>query len=259
VIGKVAAVFRFEWRRALTGPRIAWWVVLTLFPSFIVGLIRFAAEAEIPGEAWPIFLFALVPMLVTMLGAFLWMAPAVSAELERKSWVYLAVRPHGGAAALVGKYLAAVTWVLPATLTGLTLAVLIAQPDEAWRIWTTIALLACLSCPAYAAAYLVLGVLFPNRAMVIAVAYSLILELIVASVPAMINKLSVQYRLRALLVDWAEISVGDSRSFEAMALIGDAPASHHVTVLIGYTLGLLAVAVLLVHIREFTVAEESEL
>lgn len=252
-------MFRFEWRRALSGPRIAWWIVLTLFPSLIVTMIRLSASNQIPREVHTIFLFALVPMLVTMLGSFLWMAPAISAELERKSWVYLAVRPHGGVAVLIGKYLAAVSWVLPSTLIGLTLAILIAQPADAWRIWWTIARLACLSCPAYAAAYLVLGVLFPNRAMVIAVAYSLILELIIALVPAMINKLSVQYRLRGLLVDWADIPVGDSRSFEAMALIGDAPASHHVMILIGYTLGLLAIAVLLVHLREFTVAEESEL
>lgn len=258
-MSKVAAVFRFEWRRALTVPRIAWWVVLALFPSFIVGLIRFAAEVEIPREAWAVFLFALVPMLVTMLGALLWMAPAVSAELERKSWIYLAVRPYGGVAVLLGKYLAAVTWVLPATLIGLTLAILIAQPDDAWRIWTTIARLACLSCPAYAAAYLVLGVLFPNRAMVFAVAYSLVFELIIAMVPAMINKLSVQYRLRGLLVDWAEIPVGDSRTFEVMELIGNAPASHHVAILIGYAVGLVLFATLLVHLREFTVAEESEL
>jgi hypothetical protein len=43
--------------------------------------------------------------LRTMLRA----TPAVSVELERRSWVYLAVRPNGSTAVLIGKYLAAVT------------------------------------------------------------------------------------------------------------------------------------------------------
>ena len=119
-MGNVGAVFLFEWRRSLTVPRMAWWLVLAGFPVFIIGLIRFTVDAaspasrsgvdEVPRELWVGFLFALGPMLVTMLGTMLWVTPALSAELERRSWVYLAVRPHGGRAVLLGKYLAAVTW-----------------------------------------------------------------------------------------------------------------------------------------------------
>ena len=35
-----------------------------------------------PFEAWAVLLFALAPMLVSMLGTFLWATPAVSMELE---------------------------------------------------------------------------------------------------------------------------------------------------------------------------------
>ncbi len=255
-MSRVAAVFLFEWRRALSPARIAWWGVLLLFPAFIVTLIRVSPIPPPPREPWAVFLFALVPMLITILGAFLWATPAVSAELERKSWVYLAVRPHGRTSVLLGKYLAAITWVLPAALLGLTLAVLIAQSGDGWRIWWTMARLTCLSCPAYVAVYLTIGVLFPRRAMVVAVAYTLVFELIIAFVPAMINKLTVQYRLRALLIPWADIPLGDSRNFANMALIGDAPPWHHVTVLIAYTLALLLFAVVLVNAREFAANEE---
>jgi ABC-type transport system involved in multi-copper enzyme maturation permease subunit len=257
-MGKVAAVFMFEWRRAFSAPRLAWWAVLTLFPAFIVTLIRVSPIQTIPREAWAVFLFALVPMLVTMLGSFLWMTPAVSAELERRSWVYLAVRPNGPATVLLGKFLTACTWVLPATLCGLTLAVGIAQTGDAWRLWTAIAKLACIACPAYAAIYLMLGVLIPKRAMVIAVAYTLIFELIIAFVPAMINKLSIQYRLRALLLNWADIKIGDSREFETMAFVDNSPPWHHVTVLIVYTLTLLLVSTALIRFREFKTADESD-
>ncbi len=257
-LGKILAVFLFEWRRSLTLPRLSWWLALAMFPVLIVVLIQLSAAEPVPPEPWMFFFFAMVPMLITMLGAYLWTAPAVSAELERKSWVYLASRPHGTSAVVLGKYLAAITWVLPAALVGLSLALALARTGFAWEIWTTIARLTCLSCPAYAAIYLVLGILSPKRAMVVAVAYTLVFELIVSLVPAIINKLTVQYRIRALLVDWGEISFGDGSQFNAMELIGDAPAWHHVTILVAYTLTALAIAVVVVRRREFSLAQEVE-
>lgn len=257
-MSKAFAVFLFEWRRALTPARIAWWIVLMLFPAFIVTLIRISPIPPPLREGWAVFLFALVPMLVTMLGSFLWMTPAVSAEIERRSWVYLAVRPKGPSAVVLGKYLTTFTWVLPATIAGLTIAILIARTGDNWQLWKVEAMLACLSCPAYAAIYLVLGLLFPKRSMVIAIAYTLIFELIIAFVPAMINKLSIQYRLRALLIHWAEIDVGDSRNFEAMALIGKSPAWYHATVLICYTVFLVLLSLAIVRFREFSAADETD-
>jgi ABC-type transport system involved in multi-copper enzyme maturation permease subunit len=265
VLGNVWAVFRFEWRRALTVPRMAWWLALVAFPIFIVSMLCLAPGNKIPREPWAIFHFFLIPMLVSMLGTFLWTTPAVSAELERESWVYLAVRPGGRTAVLVGKYLAAVTWVLPAALVSLTACVIIASgelnacqaPELKMSLpmhtWLSTACLTCLSCPAYAALYLVIGTLFTKRAMVIAVAYTFIFEIVVSLVPAIINKMTVQYRLRALLVDWAEISFSDMDEFMSAELIGNAPAWLHVSILVGYTIGLLGIAVWLIRRREYTV------
>ncbi len=121
-MGNIGAVFCFEWKRALTTPRLLGWVTLALFPVFIVALLRIPGESP-PREVWIGFLFALIPMLLSMLGALLWTTSAIATELECRSWVYLTIRPNGGTAVLLGKYLAAVTWVLPAALLGLTLAV----------------------------------------------------------------------------------------------------------------------------------------
>lgn len=264
MIGNVGAVFLFEWKRTLTLPRMAWWAVLASFPVFIMGLVRFNVprDNEPPDELWrglcAWLIFALVPMLVSMLGTLLWTTPAVSAELERRSWVYLAVRPNGSTAVLLGKYLAAVTWVIPPALVGLTVAVPLAGTGDSLRIWLTMTGLVLLSCPAYAAIYLLLGVLMPRRAMVLAVAYTLLFELVISFVPAVINKITVQYRLRALVVDWCELQILGSRESSAMTLFGDESAWVHVTTLITLTLVLLATSIIVLRFKEFSTSAESE-
>lgn len=256
--GNVAAVFLFEWRRALTLPRMAWWALLAAFPAFIIALIRFTALSSPPRDLWAGTLYALVPMLVSMLGTLLWATPAVSSELERRSWVYLAVRPHGGVAVLLGKYLGAVTWVVSTALVGLTMAVLIADSDDGWRLWWTMARLACLACPAYGAVYLLIGTVLPRRAMVLAVAYTLIFELVVGLIPAVVNKLTVQYRLRALLVEWCDLEIPGGRQSGALALIGDAPPWQHIVILMFLTAGLLFAATLVLRWSEFASSAETD-
>ncbi len=193
-------VFRFEWRRAMTFAGIAWWLVLAIFPVAMVFAIHLV-PGDVPREPWSVFLFVLIPMLVSMLGTFLWTTPAVSAELEQQSWTYLAVRPGGRTALLLGKYLAAVLWVMPAILAGLAGSVLIAASEltveESKRIAFALVAIASLSCPAYAAVYLLLGTIFTKRSMAIAVVYTLIFELAISLVPAVINKFTVQFRLRS--------------------------------------------------------------
>ena len=260
-LGNVWAVFLFEWRRTLTASRLMWLAVLTLFPVFICTLIRLSNSHPIPHDPWAVFLFVLVPMVTAMLGTFLWSTPAVSAEIERGSWTYVAVRPGGRTALILGKYLAAVTWVLPAALVSLTASAWIAPAVGGFDTWRVIAQLTCLAVPAYAAVYLVLGTLFTKRSMVIAVAYTLIFELGVSMVPAIINKLTVQYRLRALLIDWAHIQVSQEQNGvldTIRSLLGDAAAWWHVSVLVVYTLVCLVAAVVLVRTREYGLAKASE-
>ena len=241
-MGNVGAVFVFEWKRALTVPRMAWWTVMTVFPVSMVALIRFTAQKNPPPrEFWAGFFFALFPMLVSMLGTLLWATPAISAELERRSWIYLTVRPNGGTAVLLGKYLAAVTWILPAAVVGVSIAVPLSVSNEAWSLWWggagdawgdarlqtaikeawtlwwTMIRLVCLSCPAYAAIYLLLGTLMPRRALVLAVAYTLIFELLMGLIPAVINKMTFQYRLRALLFEWCDLPIPGGRESGALA------------------------------------------
>lgn len=257
-LSSIVAVFFFEWRRAFTWARMAWWMVLALFPVLIVSMIRFALRGgSLPDEFWILLFFGLVPMLISMLGTFLWATPVVSAELERKSWVYLAVRPHGTTNVLIGKYLVAMTWALSATLVGMLAATAIMPAGDASRIAWVVGRITLLSCPAYAALYLLLGTLFPKRSMVIAVAYTLVFELIISIIPAIINTLTVQYRIRTLLFLWGDMQISADMN-ALMAFIGDPPAWEHVVVLLVYTLVVLVASIGVVRSREFSAAEEGE-
>jgi ABC-type transport system involved in multi-copper enzyme maturation permease subunit len=258
VTGNVGAVFLFEWKRALTLPRMAWWGVLAAFPVFIIGMVRIIAGTGLPREFWAGCLFALVPMLVAMLGSLLWTTPAISAELERRSWMYLTVRPHGGTAVLLGKYLAAVTWVIPPALAGLSIAVPLAATGDGWRLWWTMARLVCLACPAYAAVYLLLGTLMPRRGMVLGVAYTLIFEFIISFVPAVINRITVQYRLRALLEVWCDLPFFWGRPSTGPAMNSDAQTWQHVAILMLIAPVLLALSIAILRWSEFSSSAESD-
>ena len=228
-----------------------------MFPVFIVGLIRFTAENP-PRELWIGFLFALIPMLVALLGALLSTTTAISSELERRSWVYLTIRPNGGTAVLLGKYLAAVTMVIPVAVLGLTIAVPLSGVEGGFQVWWTFVRLVCLSCPAYSAIFLLLGVINPRRAMLLAVAYALVFELIISFIPAVINKFTVQYRLRALLVKWCDITPPPDAKTNVLALIGNSPPIQHVLVLLILPLVLLCASIVILRRSEFTSAAESD-
>ena len=283
LLRNIAAVFHFEWRRSLGVSRAIWWGVLAAIPVVIMALMRFSG-AEPPIEAIAVTLFGLVPMVVCMLGVFLWATPAVSAEVERESWVYLAVRPHGAMAILLGKYLVAVSWTVPAAIAGLTIAVLVAPDGGSLQqrdflrqsqpglspaivesdtdvepttkvtrlaIWMTHSRLAVLSAIAYGAVYALIGVLFVKRAMVVAVFYTLIFEIAVAMIPAMINKFTIQYRLRSLGMNWLQIPLDAGRGGPPAGFFSDASSWHNVTIVLGLTLALLVLAAIVIRLREF--------
>jgi hypothetical protein len=273
LIGSILAVVEFEWKRSLKWTRLIWWVVLAGFPIFIMGLVRYLASYDLahqpegPNDGWrdlwALLIYVLVPSLVCILGTLLWSTPAIATELERRSWVYLAVRPNGGTAVLLGKYLATVTWVIPPALVGLTIATPIGQTGDTFRIWWSMSILVFLSVPAYAAIFLLIGVLMPRRAMVIGVVYTLLFELLLTYVPAMINKITVQYRLRGLASEWCSVrsmrGFSESDRAQAAMFFGSEPVWQHILVLFVMVPVLLGISVLILRTREFSASSESDI
>lgn len=257
------ATVRFEFARIMTAGRVAWWFVLSGFPVLIAGLIRFFPLADAPEELdshffWSIAIYLLVPCITCAMGVLLSAGPAIATELEQRSWVYLATRPNGVFWLLLGKYLVAIVWATSAALTGLTLALFFVGQDTSLQIWLGMAALCVLSSMSYASVFLLVGTIFPQRAMLFCVVWTGGVEGLVSLIPAIINRITVQYRLRALFVDWVE--PGDEiaeNSLFAMSL-AEGPWYFQVLWLAALTSIFLAAAQVIAHRREFTAAAESD-
>lgn len=199
---KIAATALFDFRRSLTISRLSVFFVLALFPPAITAINLMG-----PGlDAAPMIIGVTV-MMSGILAELLWATPIVYGELEGKTWVFLATRPRGILAVLLGKYLIAVLWTSAVCSIALTMCVLLAAAagvHNALSIWLVYLILIILAALAYAAIFALIGVLFHRRAMVFAMAYVIVLEVVIAQIPAIINQITVRHHLTALAVKWLD-------------------------------------------------------
>ena len=261
LIKSVVAVFRFEGRRSISKTRLALWTFLACFPPLLLGLVRYNVGLPPARDflAVPIVVYVLCPGVVSMLGVLLWASPSIASELEGRSWVYLAVRPRGALAVYLGKYLVAVAWTVPAACLAAAAASRIMSPDNYLQLiavqWPLIGL-ACLS---YGAAYSLVGVLIPKRAMVACVCYTIASEVILATVPAAVNLLTIQFRLRCLLVRWMQWDQSLARDNPVfLAYFGEESATWHLGVLMALATGMLVLGALVLRWKEFTSEAEGD-
>ncbi len=245
--GTMLDVVRFELTRSMTASRIAIWCVLVLFPVMIIGLLRVQITVE-QIDPWGLATYFLIPEVLCLLGLLLWATPAVSTELEGQTWIHLAMRPGGRTTVLLGKYVTAVAWTFSAAVVSLTVCTILIGNAAGVSFWLVLAGLALLSCVAHGALYVLIGVLFYRRTMVAAVIYTLVVEFGLSFVPAVVNRLTINYRLRGLLAegtDWRGV-----RSL-AEATLGIEPMHHHLIALTLVTTTFLAAAAWRVRAAEF--------
>jgi ABC-type transport system involved in multi-copper enzyme maturation permease subunit len=256
---RIPSVFAFEWRRTLTLPRLAWMLALAVFPPALLALLRATAPDDPPPEVTAVLVFLLSPGLSCMLSVFLLATPAISSELEGRSWVYLAVRPYGPLAVVIGKYLVAVSWALPVGLVSAVGASIVMTHEDLGRLILVECGLMCLSCISYSAVFLLIGVIIPKRAMVVGVIYAVVFEVGAAFIPAAVNLMTIQHRLRCILVRGMEMDIKLADEIPVfMAYFGEESTAWHVLVLCIMTALYLVAAALLLRFREFTFASESE-
>jgi ABC-type transport system involved in multi-copper enzyme maturation permease subunit len=253
----VWTVCGFEFRRTLTWRRLLLTFALAMFPVMLICLVQFQGAHLERDDRGELSLFFLVPGVVCILGSILWATGVIHSELEEKTWTYLALRPVGRGAILTGKYCSAVAWTSICAMISLVacLAVLLAFGDRLTH-GPSLALLAILSTAAYSAVFVLLGVLFPSRAMVAAVAYTAVMESIVAWLPAAINRFSVLFHLRCLFADWLLDASGthgpgfDSLFFDTMT------AEQHLAVLIGIVATFLSAAAIILRRRQLMLSAD---
>ena len=152
----------------------------------------------------------MVCTVICLLQLLLWATSWLYSELEGKTWSYLAVRPGGKSAVLLGKYFAAATRTMLGTLMALALALLIVRPVDGWKIFLVLGFILAISSFSFAVVFVLLGAISPKRAMALAVSYSLVIEFLVPRFPAIISKLSLQFHIRSIwrgLIELLQIEV----------------------------------------------------
>lgn len=95
--------------------------------------------------------------------------------------------------------------------------------------------------------------------MVFCVMYTVGVEVLLGSFPAVINRVTVQYRLRSLLTQWLPLSDEIRNSTAMQYTIGSSGAPLHMLCLAGITIGFILLAIALTRLRQFTTAAESDL
>jgi hypothetical protein len=114
--------------------------------------------------------------------------------------------------------------------------------------------LAVLAGLTYSSLFSGIGCMIPKRAMLIAFSYTLVFETVVAFVPAIINRVTIQYHLRCLLNRWVDLKVPQ----EGQELFfSDWPAWWHVAVLAGMIVVWQAVSLAAIHLRQYVLGDEN--
>ena len=261
LLNSISTVFKFEGRRSVHYVRLALWAALACFPPVLLGLVRY--NVGLPSEhayyVVPIAVYVLCPGAVSMLGVLLWASPSIASELEGRSWVYPAVRPHGAIAVYLGKYLVAVAWTVTAACLAAAAVSRIMSPENYLKLIAVQWPLIGLSCISYGAVYSLVGVLIPKRAMVACVFYTVASEVILATVPAAVNILTIQYRLRCLFVRWMAWDESLAQNNPVFTTyFGEDSAAWHLCILVAYTATMLALGVALLKWKEFTSEAEGD-
>lgn len=125
---------------------------------------------------------------------------------------------------------------------------------DALGVGGILAALTVLSGLTYSSLFCGIGCIVPKRAMLIAFSYTLVFETVVAFVPAIINRLTIQYHLRCLLNLWIDLDV----PIEGQELFfSDWPASWHVAVLAGMIAFWQIVSLTAIHFRQYVMTDET--
>ncbi len=259
--GILATCF-FELKRMWTFQRLGIFVVLSSFPPLIVLFLLwgslFLGETQTLNFLLLVIIFLVA--IVGMLSLLLWAPTNIYSELEGKSWGFIASRPGGRISILFGKYLAAVIQsyaICQFALVGsFSIAVFgnaIRDPIVAYLVLSVLALLACICIGAVMS---LIGVQFYRRAMVTAAAYLVGIELVVATIPAIVGKFTVRQHLQDLGLNWLskELPLKPTIYYNTF---GDYADWLNLLCLAAITIFSLSAAAYIIQRREYLIGDEA--
>ena len=248
-IGAALAVAGFQLGRMVSRQRLLLAGLGVIFPAAVMLAVRRTAALGLDRDLAVAMIYALVPEAVCMLGLLVTMCPAVADELERGTWIHLAVRPGGRRALLVGTYLAAVIWTSTVAILAAALAVFVAGVSKPVPLVCMLGALVLLSSVGRAALFALPAVILPKRALVASVGVALVVEYLAGFIPAVVNQATVSLRLRSLLVSW--MNWRRQLPIEIQLLIDPQPAWVQISAIFALAAVLLVVAVKILEYRQF--------
>jgi ABC-type transport system involved in multi-copper enzyme maturation permease subunit len=253
-VSGVWTVAVFQLRRLLTKPRLAMATIGAVFPAAVMIAADRAGRGQLGGDLTVAMLYALIPEAVCVLGLLVTMCPAVADELERGTWVHVAVRPGGRRSLLLGTYVTAVIWTAAVAVVATIVALVVAPVGDPWAVGRILVALVLISCVGRAALFALPAVIMPRRALVASVGVALVVEYLAGVIPAIVNQATVSLRLRSLLVAW----MGWERKLptEVQLLIDPQPAWVHLLAVGILVAVLLTVAVVILERRQFPPSDE---
>lgn len=199
------------------------------------------------------YLFLLYPQVICLLLALFYGTSVLGHELSGKTLTYLFTRSLPRWKFVVGKYLGIVSaLVVPACLS-LLASWLILGGEGGLNAVAALAVGTAGALIAYTAIFIMFGFLVPRRAMIAAILYGVVFELILSFMPALVNRLTVTYYLRSLVADMLEIQIPR----EASRIIGGATPQASLFALAIITLCALAISSLLAAHKEYLIHDQA--
>ena len=263
-LSSILATCRFEWSQFMTFQRIAVAISLALFPPSMLGMMLMALRRSRVGTGYELFISVLFISIVCLLGLFMWATPIVASELEGKSWIFNASRPRGRVSLLLGKYLAAVLFNFAICLIAVTLCLFLIQATtQSLRaplsLWLKMNALYGIACLAYGAIYSLIGTLHYRRAMVIAAAYTIVSDFVLANIPALISRLTLRFHLQFLGLEWFGdfLPIPASQLKTEYLLPPNAGVGFHLACLGAVIVGCLLAASWVITHREYLTSDET--
>jgi ABC-type transport system involved in multi-copper enzyme maturation permease subunit len=252
-LAAIRAVTGFQLSRLLTRPRLAMGLAGAIFPAAVMFAVT--RTASIDRNMTVVMIYALIPEALCVLGLLVTMCPVVADELERGTWIHIAVRPGGRQNLLLGTFAAAVLWTAAVSFTALMLTLLVAQPTQPIGLIVMFSVLIGLSCVGRAALFALPAVILPKRALIASVGVALIVEYFAGLLPAVVNQITVSLRLRSLLVEW--MGWRQELPIEMTLFVDDYSASVQVIAVCILVFVLLAAASFILNYRQFPPSVEN--